>query len=609
MNRLYNILLCTAAVASLSSCDKFFTREPINQFSAETYFASESELKMYTDGMLNAWIPDYEETDGDDAYNDLIATKTSTDFFRADVTWDDTKQGSWSWTWLRRINYMIQGMEKNAKGVVSDETYNHYLGLAKFWRAYQYVAKIKTFSDVPWTEKYLQPTDTVVLYGSRMDREEVFSHVVEDLKFACENVDNRVHSSAANSRNQVDKYVVNAMAARMLLYEATFRMNVKNNPSTGQPWTNKFNTPEELLQLAKTFSEYVINSGEYKLYKGDWSNLFLSSEVITDEVLWSYVFILESNGRHAYTRYFNSSTLGQQYSGTKPLLHHFLKTDGKPIDSEYQTINEEFAGRDPRLAATVLSPGHMVTDLDGTTKVLQSLNCTFCWTGYMLIKWCIPDKSHWQNSIDENCICIIRYAEVLLNYAEIMNELGQMNETVWNKTIGAIRERAGVANIYPTASDPWLKSYYTDGLSNQHITNGNEAVALEIRRERVTELCFEAESRQNDIYRWGIGDIIPRRGIGNNTGWTGLWLSENDVKNGFEFNGVKYQMNDKVAKVSETSYKTSNTNNGNWSLEKAGNGYFLQYNYKLQWQDRMYCRPIPSSAKVVNPNLGENYGW
>lgn len=608
MKKIFNIALCSLAVFAMSSCDKFFTRSPWNEFDAETYFRSESELKMYTDGLLNAYIPDYTETTGGDNYNDLIATKTSTDFFRGDVTWDDAKQGGWSWGWLRRINFMIQGMEKNAKGVVDDATYNHYLGLARFWRAYNYQSKVTTFSDVPWVETYVQPTDTAILYGTRDDREFVFHNIVEDLKFACENVDNRVHSSAANSRNQVDKYVVNAIAARMLLYEGTFRKNHLVNPATNQPWNNKYETADDLLRLSAQFSKYVIDSGEFKLYTGDWSDLFLSNELKTDEVLWGQVFILESNGRHAYTRYFNSSTLGQQYSGTKQLLHHFLNADGTPISTDYKTINEEFTGRDPRLAKTILSPGHMVTDLDGTTKVLQPINCTFCWTGYMIIKWCIPDKSHWQNSVDENSIPLLRYAEVLLNYAEAMNELGQFTEGIWNQTVGAIRQRAGVKSIYPTASDPWLKEYYTKDLQNQHITDGNEAVALEIRRERVTELCYEDGLRQSDLYRWGIADIIPRRG-GNSTGWTGIWLSADNVKNGFDFNGAHYTINESVKKASETAYPISTTNNGNWTLEKAGDGFFLQYNYKLKWEERMYCRPIPNTAKVLNDKLGENYGW
>ena len=591
---------------ALTSCEKFFTRSPWNEFDAETYFSNESQLRMYTDGFLNAWLPDYSETNGNDAYNDLIATKTSTDFFRADVSWDDAKQGSWSWGWLRRINFMIQLMPKNAKGKVDDNTYNHYMGLARFWRAYNYMSRVKLFSDVPWVDIYLQPTDTTILYGKRDDREFVFHNIVEDLKFACENIDNR-DFGAANTRNQVNKYVANAMAARILLYEGTFRKNHSVNPATNLPWKNNYETPDQILELAAQFAKYVIDSGAFKLYTGDWSNLFLSNELITDEVLWGQVYLLESNGRHAYTRYFNSSTLGQQYSGTKELLHHFLNADGTPIATDEKTINEEFTGRDPRLAKTILGPGHKVKNLQGD-EVDQSINCTFCWTGYMIIKWCIPDQSHWQNSVDENSIPIMRYPEVLLIYAEAMNELGQFNEGIWNQTVGAIRQRAGVKASYPSAPDPWLKEYYTKDLQNQHITDGNEAVALEIRRERVTELCFEAESRQQDLYRWGICDIIPRRG-GHGNGWTGLWLTENEVKNGFTFSGVKYTFNETVKKATENAYPISGTNNSCWSLEKAGNGYFLVYNYKLKWEDRMYCRPIPTSAKVLNPNLGENYGW
>lgn len=605
MKKIFNILFCATAVLSMTSCEDFFTREPINEFSSDTYFSSVAELEMYTNGFLNTYLPDYTETDGDDAYNDLIATKTSTDFFRADVPWDNAKQGSWTWTWLRRINYMLEGMEKNAKGKVSENDYNHFAGLARFWRAYNYVSRVKLFSDVPWVDHVLQPEEKDILYGPRDDREYVMHQIVEDLKFACANVDNRYYGTSANSRNQMNSYVVNAMASRIYLYEAAFRANHATNPSTNQPWNNQYETVKDLYQLAADAAKYVIDSGNFSLHS-NWSELFLSKDLCTDEVLWGQVFILESNGRHAYTRYFNSSTMGQQYSGTKELVHHFLNADGTPIATDQKPITEEANGRDSRLAQTVLFPGHMVADLQGN-PVEQPINCTFCWTAYMLIKWCVPDQSHWQNSVDENAIPILRYAEVLLNYAEAMNELGKFDKATWDLTIGALRQRAGVKSIYPTASDPWLKDYYTRDLVNQHITDGNEAVALEIRRERVTELCFEAESRQNDVFRWGIADIISRRH--NGKGWAGIWMSENDVKNGFDFAGQKYTINEKVGKASETGYPITGENNSCWSLEKAGNGYYLMYNYKLKWEDRMYCRPLPTEAKAKNPNLGENYGW
>ena len=61
MKKFVNIVLGVAAAMGLSSCEAFFTREPINEFSAETYFSTEAELKMYTDGMINDWMPDYSE--------------------------------------------------------------------------------------------------------------------------------------------------------------------------------------------------------------------------------------------------------------------------------------------------------------------------------------------------------------------------------------------------------------------------------------------------------------------------------------------------------------------------------------------------------------------
>ena len=176
MKKYISLLFAVSALLCVSACEDFLTRGPINKFNAETYFQSEAELEMYANGMLNSYMPDYTETAGGDAYNDLIATKTSTDFFRADVDWNSSRQGSWvssSWSFLRRTNYMLENMV-NAKGKVEEKIYNHYEGVARFWRAYNYMTRVKLFSDVPWVEKYLQPEDTLILYGPRDDREFVF---------------------------------------------------------------------------------------------------------------------------------------------------------------------------------------------------------------------------------------------------------------------------------------------------------------------------------------------------------------------------------------------------------------------------------------------------
>lgn len=597
-------------VSSLVSCEGFLSREPINKFNAETYFQSESELEMYANGMLNSWLPNYSETSGGDAYNDLIATKNGADFYRPSSNWDSSKQTGWAngdWSFLRRVNYMLSRMDK-AHANVSDDIYNHYEGVARFWRAMKYVAKVNTFSNVPWVDQYLQPSDTAILYAPRQDREYIFHKIREDLEFAATNcMAGKFHT---DGRVRIDKFVVNALASRYFLYEATFRMNVANNPATGKPWNNEYETVNDLLELSAKCAKTVIDEGGFSLIK-DYSSLFLSNNLQKDEVIWGRSYSGELNVRHGLTGYFHSSTLGQQYSGTKDLVDMFMKTDGKPIDvaagEDRKLLTDEFEGRDPRLAATVLGPGHAIKNASSPN---EQVDFSFCKTGYMLTKWSVADATHFQNSIDENSLPIVRYAEVLLNYAEAMNELGRMDQSVWEKTVGALRKRAGIADIYPESGDysrdEWLYKYYTTGLNHPMYTQGNLDVALEIRRERVTELTFEGGLRQLDVYRYGQADLIARRY--DNVGWKGIYVGDGSD---MEFEGETYTFNtssDATNTNATTNYPIrpkSTAKDSDWFIE---DGYLI-YKCELQWTDNMYCRPIPTTALTLNPKLGQNYGW
>ena len=607
MKRIINIALGLAAVVGFSSCEDFLTREPIHKFGAETYFSSKADLKTYTDGLINSYLPDYSEPAGGDMYNDLIAGKQSTNYFRQNYNWTPATQGEWSWGRLRRVNYMLQGMEKNALGKIDDATYKHYEGVARFWRAYHYFSAINTYGNVPWTTKYLQPTDEE-LFAGRDDREFVWSKIVEDLKFACEHVQggSEYHTSA---RIYINKWVVCTFASRAALYEASFRSNYPKNPSTNEPWNNQYNSVQELYQLAADAAKQVIDNGGFKLVSGDqYSQLFLSENLLTDEVIWGRQFGTALGATHALSRYYYSDSMGDVSSATKELVRMFLKKDGTPVTTGEVGINDEFKDRDSRLAKTVLGPGFPVKS--GANTITMNVSCNHCLTGYMLVKWLYPDDSYWASGIDSNSILIYRYAEVLLNYAEAMNELGKMDKTVWDLTVGALRTRAGVANVYPTTADAWLKEYYTKDLKYPFKSLGNEAVALEIRRERATELILEGGLRQQDLFRYGQMDLIERRGAKGEESWTGVWISDTDYANGYYmFNDTKYFINTGEKKTTEYPI-TTNKADMTWSLRKAeGSGYYLQYHLDLKWEDKMYVRPISQNDLNLNPNLGQNYGW
>ena len=613
MKKYFNILLGLSAVIGLSSCEDFLTREPINEFGAETYFSSEAELKMYTDGMINSWMPQYDEPAAGDMYNDLVASKASTSFLLEGSDYGPSKRSQWSWTWLRRINFMLERMPVNAKGKVSDEVYNHYEGVARFWRAYNTFDRLKTYGDIPWTDKYLQPTDTDILYADRLDREYVFSKIVEDLNFAMQ----WVSGDAKYRKGQVyiNKYVVCTFASRIFLYEAAFRSNYENNPSTNKPWNNQYQTPAALYQLAADAAAVVIESKCYSL-SNDYPGLFLSTTLNEKEVIWGLTFNAEINGRHSLSRYYYSESMGDSPSATKEMVNMFLKEDGTPINvlggEGEKSIYDEFTGRDKRLGWTVLGPGYQAKKAG--VDALCPVECPYSMTGYMFVKWLYPDRTHFLASMDDNSIPIYRYAEVLLNYAEAMNELNKMTETIWNNTVGLLRARAGVRNVYPTTADPWLKKYYTEGLDRPFRTNGNEAVALELRRERVTELSLECGLRQFDLFRYAQMDLCERRGYGDEEAWTGIWLSEADLANGFEFQGVKYYIGPNEVLGSSSYYTNDSKANKTRSLKKAEkSGYYMMYHYDLRWEDRMYTYPVAqldlNVIHPVNPSFRQNWGW
>jgi len=200
----------------------------------------------------------------------------------------------------------------------------------------------------------------------------------------------------------------------------------------------------------------------------------------------------------------------------------------------------------------------------------------------------------------------MRYAEVLLNYAEAKQELGTFTDADWSKTIGALRARAGISsgiNSLPTKVDSYLK--------NTFFPEVNNPVLLEIRRERQVELALEG-FRFNDLKRWKLGPLMA------NLPWTGIYIPALDKLIDIDHNGtpdvVFYEGSKSapsitvpagVAKVAiggkSTNFQTMTSDN---HLE-----WFKAV--KRTWDDnnKQYLYPIPSAAIVLNSNLTQNPGW
>ena len=212
-------------------------------------------------------------------------------------------------------------------------------------------------------------------------------------------------------------------------------------------------------------------------------------------------------------------------------------------------------------------------------------------TGYQIIKFNIDDSSLESTTTSYNSIPVMRYAEVLLNYAEAKAELGQFTEDDWKATIALLRARAGVSAIAPTEADPYLVSYFDNTVTDKWL--------LEIRRERGTELFME-NLRYQDLMRWHLGHLIERA-------WRGIYCPVGTVQplNGSSTKFISIVKNPVTAQAN-TQYIVL-SDNKYVSVDSDGCLVFEQT--PRVWKEKMYLKPIPQSAIDVNQNLAQNELW
>ena len=579
-----SILLLAGALV-LASCSDFLTRTPEASFNSETYFRNEGSLKTYANGFIQKYTPGAVDFVTSDVISDITVSQASSTFLTAD--WDADKQGGWSssdWNMLYNVNWFLANFRKTPG--VSEEVLNHYEGTARFWRAYFYFEKVKTFGDVPWYEQPIDADDEEALYKGRDSRDLVMSKVLEDLNFACEHL---YGTDEWCKGAQINKWIALAFKSKVCLYEGTFRKYHSVNPSTQQPWEDSSLQTTFLNECIKACDE-IIKSGRFTIVTGNpktaYRDLFTKEAVNRNEVIWAREYNAGLNIGHEITWRFAVGSYGTNYGGTRDFIKTFLNLDGSRHDEAVEDFATEMTGRDYRLTQIFMGPDYTKT-VGSTTGVKTAPNCAVAPSGFHICKFTLDDTAYESAAISNNSIPLIRYAEVLLNYAEAKWEMGQFGATEWNLTIKPLRERAGVAGDIPASADPFLAAYY--GM--------NDMFGLEIRRERAIELYLEG-SRVDDIYRWHKGELLTKE-------WKGIYIPE--VNTPFDLNNdgkpdVCYYT-DKAGSESGVTYvKLNNT------CQRGADGYLL-WNIERKWKERNYVRPIPRKALVVNPNLGQNKLW
>lgn len=478
----------------LFSCaDEFLSREPLDKLEDNPqYWNLESNvynsvLNLYPDyfvGYSSGWAKS-------DFYEGTYESECTDDFAQKAVTMSllnvPTTDGGWSFKYVRRINHMLTRVQNSTMPEVSK---NHWIGVIRFFRAMEYADLVRKFGDVPWYDKVLSETDFDELYKPRTSRADVMKNVYEDLNFAIKNV--REKDDFGVNKLKVNRDVVLAFSSRIMLFEGTYQKYHHNNTELATLF----------LTLSQESAKTLIDSKKYSVapdYKSLTTSLDLSSN---PEIILFRAYAIGVLG-HSEMSYQNEQA--EEDSPSKDLIDSYVTKNGLPIYQENNNqfmgdkwLKEEIKNRDPRLYQSVDTSRLMLNGVEGLYAISGYFSNKF-------INESIKNKPEGQSATNATDAPVMRYGEVLLNYAEASAELSELGARVLTQndidlSINVIRGRASVKL-------PALQlngnNFSVSGIqiNDPERDESVSPVLWEIRRERRVELVYEG-FRYRDLLRW-----------------------------------------------------------------------------------------------------------
>ena len=456
MKTLQKILATILLGAACSSCD--LTLIPEDTVTPQTFFKTETDLRLWT----NQFYTMLESPDNAAGLNaDDMVDKSMGDVISG--TRMASNEKGWTWTALRKINYYLA----NSHNCTDEAVRTKYDGVAYFFRAYFYYEKVLRYGDVPWYEQVIGSEEEELLKKPREDRGIIMDHVMNDLKNAIEMLPREKDVA------RVTRWSALALKSRIALYEGTWR-KYRNLPDA-----------DKYLQLAADAASTFISESGYSLYKEGtepYRDLFCSDDAKQEEVILARIYNFEGlNLSHNVQFNIRNSAAGF----TRRFMNHYLMADGSRFTEkeghETMSYTEETAGRDPRMAQTVLCPGYIAKGEESVTA-----NDMTAMTGYEPIKF-VSTAAHSGASKGTSDWPLFRTAEVYLNYAEAKAELGTLTKDDLLISIDRIRDRAGMKGLDMAAAnanpDPFLLACYPNVTKSENSHPRNPSGAHDRTRD------------------------------------------------------------------------------------------------------------------------------
>ena len=538
---------------------------PETAISSGNFFTNAKELEIGLNGLYDKtlwkvdsdyWTDDMHHRGGGGVDNNISRATLNSESALSGTYWRDLYDG------IKRANTLLAEMPK-AKGNVDAAIYNRIEGESRAIRAYFYGILLTKFGDVPLITQI--PDVEEALQVERTPQAQVLQFVYDELDAAAALL------PSANS-NRATKGFALGIKARIALY---------NNDFT----------------VARDAAKAVIDLNIYQL-EPNFRNLFLKAAASSKEMIYfvpqSFTFNVTLD--NTTTRDFlprNAGGFGAQLP-TWEAVHIFETNDGLPIDeSPLYDPHQPFANRDPRLKETIVEfgtdwLGYIYQPHPDSTRTLNTVSrirvnnndsrtvANFAsFTGFLWKKGI--DQTWADTRLADPNIIILRYADVLLMYAEALIELNENPEAA-RDAINQVRARAYGTNVADIANYP-------------EVTETSQAeLRTRLRRERRVELMLEG-LRYQDLIRWRIAKKATDRkllGLPNPTDQIrSQWPFTNTILPDIDPDGVVIFNADALI---------------------AGKYARLLQDYDFD-ESRMYLWPIPASDRLLNPNLTQNTGY
>jgi starch-binding outer membrane protein, SusD/RagB family len=475
----YIITACSLFIG-VSACE--VNRLPETAISDATFWRSETDLVAATN-YLYTFLPGFNTEDvwSDDAVG--LASNNISDGSRLAPSTDGNYSSAYQL--IRAANNIIEKAQRTAPAV-SASVIDRYVAEARFFRAWGYFSLVQRYGNVPLILTILEETSPE-LTAPPSSREVILDQVYQDLDFAASKLPTMAILGTV-SYGRISTTAALAFKARVALFEGT-RSKFHN-----------YGDPTKHLTLAVAAAKAVIDSKQHALFANYFNIFQYEGEGLQDKeniIVRQYgVSLTDRVNVHAYYR---GTIENGNKSPTKSLVDSYLMSDGLPITKSplYKkpvVSLEVFANRDDRINATIMKRGDPYIF---TKKVYDVAVLNFQKTGFTFRKFSnIDDWNTQASSIDRP---ILRYAEVLLAYAEAKYELDNaITDADLDLSINLLRTRAKIAKL-------------TNAFVN---TNGLD-MRDEIRRERRVELAQEG-FRYWDLIRWKTAEIeLPKPILGN----------------------------------------------------------------------------------------------